>query len=138
MKPPSAFSEILLTNTNKKSIHNRKGAGGGTGTGAAAGASGSNSRVSTGNRKRDRDLNAAMSGGGPDPENNLIESKLAAPHWLTSEPTWDAGTLNYFKARPEYRMYAHGPRQTETDPDWLLRPHSEKLVYDEDDGLRTR
>lgn len=60
-----------------------------------------------------------------------------APAWLTEEARFSSDELDYFRPRPEYRTYLPEPLRTEMDEDWILRPFSKDITYDEDDNLRT-
>ena len=68
----------------------------------------------------------------------------SAPAWLVSEPAddeWTAGDIDYFKPRPDLRMYTAAPLVKETDPDWILRPcaaDETQLKWRDDDSVRTR
>jgi len=80
-------------------------------------------------------MRSAMQGG--EVNTGGDEATIASPAWLTNEPTWSQDELNFFKSRPELRTYVPAPVRCETDADWILRPHSEQLVYDEDASLRS-
>ena len=66
---------------------------------------------------------------------------LDSPSWLTCEPIWSLKERDYFRPRPDLRVYNRAPRRKETDPDWMLRPFNkeiaDKLVYQENDSLRS-
>ena len=68
----------------------------------------------------------------------------AAPAWLVSEPAddeWTTSDLDYFRPRPDLRMYSSAPLVKETDPDWMLRPaalEEGQLQWKDDDSIRTR
>ena len=67
----------------------------------------------------------------------IDESIIATPSWLTMEPTWEVQELNFFRTRPEYRTYLQPPARSEIEDTWELRPVADKLEYDEDGSLRS-
>ena len=67
------------------------------------------------------------------------ERLLHAPSWLAPTdnelfvgtpssssrgPVWAAHDVDFFRPRPDLRMYAAAPALKETDPDWILRPYA--------------
>ena len=68
------------------------------------------------------------------------ERLLSAPSWLAPTdnellmggvsssgrrgPVWAARDVDFFRPRPDMRMYAAAPALKETDPDWILRPYA--------------
>ena len=76
---------------------------------------------------------------------NNINNQYAAPSWLkgdTHTEEWSSSDLDFFRPRPDLRMYSPAPLIRETDIDWILRPYSyckeESLVYKEDESIRSR
>ena len=70
-------------------------------------------------------------------EADVDESTIATPEWLTMEPSWEVKELNFFCSRPEHRTYMQEPFRSEISESWKLRPHAERLEYDEDGSLRS-
>lgn len=71
------------------------------------------------------------------PEAEVDESTIATPEWLTMEPSMEVKELNFFRSRPEHRSYMQGPSRSEINELWELRPHAERLEYNEDGSLRS-
>jgi len=67
-----------------------------------------------------------------------IDELLSTPSWLTNDPCWSTQELTFFSAKPDIRTYMPEPRLTEMDDDWIFRPSNEKLVYSDDNSLRTK
>jgi len=63
----------------------------------------------------------------------------AMPSWLAQgEDTWPQSELDFLRPSPELRTYGpDGPRRSELDADWPLRPDSEQLLYQADPSLRS-
>jgi hypothetical protein len=62
----------------------------------------------------------------------------AMPAWLTSgDDCWEPSDVDYLHPTPGLRVFGAVPRRCELDPDWILRPDSEVLVYERDPSLRT-
>lgn len=74
--------------------------------------------------------------------NKDVEEVAVMPQWLThSEDMWTCNDLNFIDDHSLYRVYgaaAIGPRRCELDSDWILRPDSELLVYEQDSSIRSR
>ena len=107
---------------------------------SVSGASGSCSHSGSGN------MNSADGSHSNSYDNsNNINNQYAAPSWLkgdTHTEEWSSSDLDFFRPRPDLRMYSPAPLIRETDIDWILRPYSyckeESLVYKEDESIRSR
>jgi hypothetical protein len=89
-------------------------------------------------------LSSSSSSSVPSSALNAHSTTHSAPAWLVSEPAddeWTTSDLDYFRPRPDLRMYSSAPLVKETDPDWVLRPSAVEegqLQWRDNDSIRTR
>jgi len=66
------------------------------------------------------------------------ECGISSPSWLTGTTSWGANDVNFFRPRPDLRLYSPQPRTMEIESTWCIRPQGQTLAFQEDNSLRTR
>ena len=52
----------------------------------------------------------------------------AAPSWMTAPVVWSSEEKDFFRPRPDLRVYSAAPKRTEVDLDWNLRPKPGRVL----------